>query len=125
MRLICDFESIAMSRNPSLFHSVSIDHLLHAANMRRTSERTRSFIFCPTSKMSHDYGWRDSCAAGGVTDMVVGSGALLGFSVFKGIFSGHVSPDQTFKPPQRREDVVGRSNRKSSAVTLKRAWTKV
>src|SRR5438552_2836124 len=29
--------------------------------------------------MSHDYGWRDSCAAGGVTAMVVGSGALLGF----------------------------------------------
>src|SRR5437762_3236902 len=34
--------------------------------------------FCLTSKMSHDYGRRDSCAAGGVTDMVVGSGALLG-----------------------------------------------
>src|ERR1041384_3048724 len=30
--------------------------------------------------MSHDYGWRDSCAAGGVTDMVVGSSALLGGS---------------------------------------------
>src|ERR1041384_1017743 len=30
--------------------------------------------------MSHDYGWRDSCAAGGVTAMVVGSGALLGGS---------------------------------------------
>src|ERR1043166_55220 len=28
--------------------------------------------------MSHDYGWRDSCAAGGVTAIVVGSGALLG-----------------------------------------------
>ena len=28
--------------------------------------------------MSHDYGWRDACAAGGVTDMVVGSSAWLG-----------------------------------------------
>src|SRR5688500_13406912 len=27
--------------------------------------------------MSHDYGWRGSCAAGDVTDVVVGSGALL------------------------------------------------
>src|SRR5438093_3724029 len=35
-------------------------------------------LFRLTSKMSHDYGWRDSCAAGGVTAMVVGSGALLG-----------------------------------------------
>src|SRR5438034_5110278 len=33
---------------------------------------------CLTSKMSHDYGWRGSCAAGDVTAMVVGSGALLG-----------------------------------------------
>jgi len=33
---------------------------------------------CLTIQMSHDYGWRDSCAAGGVTAMVVGSGALLG-----------------------------------------------
>ena len=30
--------------------------------------------------MSHDYGRRDSCAAGGVTALTVGSGALLGFS---------------------------------------------
>src|ERR1044071_7083806 len=30
--------------------------------------------------MSHDHGWRGSCAAGDVTDMVVGSGALLGGS---------------------------------------------
>ena len=28
--------------------------------------------------MSHDGGWRGSCAAGDVTDVVVGSGALLG-----------------------------------------------
>ena len=33
---------------------------------------------CLTSKMSHGYGWRGSCAAGDVTDMAVGSGALLG-----------------------------------------------
>ena len=33
---------------------------------------------CLTLKMSHDYGWRGSCAAGDVTAMVVGSGALLG-----------------------------------------------
>src|SRR3954451_17874986 len=31
-----------------------------------------------TSKMSHGYGWRGSCAARDVTDMAVGSGALLG-----------------------------------------------
>ena len=38
-------------------------------------------IFCTTLKMSHDYGWRGSCAAGGVTAIVVGSGAwLAGFS---------------------------------------------
>jgi hypothetical protein len=28
--------------------------------------------------MSHGYGWRDSCAAGGVTDMAVGSGGWFG-----------------------------------------------
>ena len=28
--------------------------------------------------MSHAYGWRGSCAAGDVTDVVVGSGALFG-----------------------------------------------
>ena len=28
--------------------------------------------------MSHDYGWRGSGAAGGVTAVVVGSGALFG-----------------------------------------------
>ena len=43
---------------------------------------------CPTSKMSHDYGWRGSCAAGGVTDMVVGSGALLGIFLFRDTLSG-------------------------------------
>ena len=32
----------------------------------------------PTFQMSHDRGWRGSCAAGDVTAMVVGSGALLG-----------------------------------------------
>src|SRR5437773_12419225 len=33
--------------------------------------------------MSHDYGWRDSCAAGGVTAIGVGSGALLGVWLVK------------------------------------------
>src|SRR5437762_724593 len=47
---------------------------------RGLGERSNTFWwkFCLTSKMSHDYGWRGSCAAGGVTAMVVGSGALLG-----------------------------------------------
>src|SRR5437762_2161545 len=39
----------------------------------RTSKRSG---YCLTSKMSHGYGWRGSCAAGDVTDMAVGSGAL-------------------------------------------------
>ena len=52
------------------------------------------FIFCPTSKMSHDHSRRGSCSlrliirllhsiihslAGDVTAVVVGSGALFGF----------------------------------------------
>ena len=58
------------------------------------------FPFCPTSKMSHDRGWRAAClvttwipevhfemgeVARGVTAMVVGSGALLGHSSFERI----------------------------------------
>jgi len=35
-------------------------------------------LLCRTLKMSHGYGWRGSCAAGGVTDMAVGSGVWLG-----------------------------------------------
>ena len=38
-------------------------------------------VFCRTFKMSRDYGWRASCPAGGVTDVVVGSSAWFG-SVF-------------------------------------------
>jgi hypothetical protein len=34
-----------------------------------------------TLKMSHYPRWRDSCAAGGMTVWVIGSGAWLGFSV--------------------------------------------
>src|SRR5262249_31082450 len=41
--------------------------------------------FCLTSKMSHAYGWRGSCAAGDVTAVGVGSGALLGRLGFKTI----------------------------------------
>jgi hypothetical protein len=33
-------------------------------------------IFGRTLEMSHAYGRRDSCAAGGVTDMAVGSGGF-------------------------------------------------
>ena len=37
----------------------------------------RQLIIALTSKMSHDYGSRGFCAAGGVTAVVVGSGALF------------------------------------------------
>jgi hypothetical protein len=47
--------------------------------------------------MSHGYGWRDSCAAGGVTDMAVGSGDWLAlsnlidnFAVSRYIFSANL-----------------------------------
>ncbi len=40
-----------------------------------------AIIFCPTSKMSHDYGRRDGCSAAGMTDVGVGSGDLFGFGL--------------------------------------------
>src|SRR5436309_180274 len=61
--------------------------------MRTSATSIPSFIFCRTSKMSHDHSRRGSCSlrlmilrlhsiflilAGDVTAVVVGSGALLG-----------------------------------------------
>src|SRR4051812_26655327 len=74
------------------------DTALNFSIERKREERFRLWghqaqLLCLTSKMSHDHGRRDSCwlrllmrqvhsvllsLAGGVTDMVVGSGALLG-----------------------------------------------
>jgi len=45
-------------------------------------------LFCLTSKVSRDYGWRDSCAAGVVTAMVVGSSAWLGVFFTPGTHDG-------------------------------------
>src|ERR1043165_4211354 len=39
---------------------------LHAPVIAIKSRRSRIFMICRTSKMSHGYGWRGSCAAGDV-----------------------------------------------------------
>src|SRR5690349_20931191 len=68
----------------------SHDHCLTSA--RNGSIERGDSMFCPTSKMSHDYGWRGSCAAGDVTDVVVGSSALLGRFFIRRIYQRKVYP---------------------------------
>src|SRR2546422_724012 len=65
-----------------------------AMKPRSSAASYQMHLFCPTSKMSHDHGRRDSCwlrllspwvhsirlsLARGMTDVGVGSGALFGF----------------------------------------------
>ncbi len=59
--------------------------------------------FCLTSKMSHDYGRRDGCFAAGMTDVGVGSGDLLGFSVLI-LKGGHATDDEASNGANREND---------------------
>ena len=51
---------------------------------------------CRTLQMSHGHGWRDSCAAGGVTDMAVGSGDWFGLLALIAYFCHAIAPKHCY-----------------------------